>query len=81
MLHICLALGAVCWKDKDFNSWKNASVFLGKNKEIIDAELWAIADGLETARKTTSNNLNTYYDFQRLTGSAHYTSATEFRHK
>lgn len=33
------------------NSWKSTAVFLGKNKEILDAELWAIANGLEAARK------------------------------
>lgn len=40
---------SVCWKDKDYHSWENSSVFLGKNKETIDAELWAIANGLEIA--------------------------------
>ena len=28
-------------------------IFLGKNKEIIDAELWAILIGLESAEKIT----------------------------
>ncbi len=41
----------MCWKDKEQDCWKNSSVFLGKNKEIIDAELWAIAIGLEMAEK------------------------------
>ncbi len=44
---------AVCWKDKVSNSWKSTAVFLGKNKEILDAELWAIANGLDVARKIT----------------------------
>ena len=44
---------AACWKDKNHNRWENKSIFLGKNKEIIDAELWAIAIGLETAGKIT----------------------------
>ena len=42
-----------CWKDKVSNSWKSTAVFLGKNKEILDAELWAIANGLDVARKIT----------------------------
>lgn len=55
---------AVCWKDKDCNSWKSISAFLGKNKvgknkETVDGELWAIANGLEVARKTTLNSHNT----------------------
>lgn len=48
------AAAAVCWKDKEqLDSWKNSSIFLGMNKEIIDVELWAIAIGLDIARKTT----------------------------
>lgn len=50
---------AVCWKDKDCNSWKSISAFLGKKKETVDGELWAIANGLEVARKTTLNSHNT----------------------
>ena len=30
---------AVCWKDKISNQWKEKRVFLGKNKEVLDAEL------------------------------------------
>lgn len=41
------------------NSWKDTSVFSGNNKEIFDAELWAIADALEITRKMTLNNHNT----------------------
>lgn len=44
---------------KDRNSWKDTSVFSGNNKEIFDAELWAIADALEITRKMTLNNHNT----------------------
>lgn len=47
---------AACWKEKDLNKWENKSDFLGKNKDIIDAELWAITIGLETARKLTVNS-------------------------
>ena len=50
---------AVSWKDKVSNSWKSTAVFLGKNKEILDAELWAIADGLDIARKMTCETENT----------------------
>lgn len=52
-----LAVGpAVSWKNKDLNRWKVATVFSGKNKEILDAELWAIADALEMARKKELKN-------------------------
>lgn len=44
---------ATCWKDKNLNKLENKSAFLGKNKEIIDAELWAILIGLETSGKIT----------------------------
>lgn len=33
------------------------SVFLGKNKEILDAELWAVAIALEAAKTETRGNL------------------------
>lgn len=33
------------------------TLFQGKNKEILDAELWAISDGLKMV--TTLNNHNT----------------------
>ena len=42
---------AVTWRDKDLDRWKEMSVFLGKNKEILDAELWAIAMALEAAKR------------------------------
>lgn len=47
---------AVSWKDKDLTHWKVASVFLGKNKEILDAELWAIDNAIKMARKNALNN-------------------------
>lgn len=28
---------AVSWKDKDLNRWKTTSLYLGENKEILDA--------------------------------------------
>ncbi len=47
----------VCWKSQ--NRWENKSVFLGKNKEIIDVELSAIATGLEIAGKITLDDRQT----------------------
>lgn len=49
----------VCWKDRDLNSWEKTRVFLGKIKEILDAELWAIGNGLKNARKIALNTQNT----------------------
>ena len=48
---------AVTWKDKNVDKWKEMSVFFGKNKEILDAELWAISMALEAARRETRQNL------------------------
>ena len=42
---------AVCWKDKSTSKWKERSIFLGKNKEILDAELWAILEALDIVEK------------------------------
>lgn len=42
---------ADCWKDKARDEWKSQTVFLGKNKEVLDAELWAILKALEVALK------------------------------
>ena len=41
---------AVCWEDKLAAKWKEKSIFLGRNKEILDAELWAISEALEIAK-------------------------------
>ncbi len=49
----------VRWKDKDHGQWKNNNVFLGKNKRILDAELWAILEALGIARKKIQNTRNT----------------------
>ena len=49
---------AVCWKEKTLDSWKEKSVFLGRNKEILDAELWAILEALDIAAKETRNMAN-----------------------
>ena len=42
---------AVCWEEKSTAKWKEKSMFLGKNKEILDAELWAISEALDIALK------------------------------
>lgn len=47
---------AITWRDKNREEWKEMSVFLGKNKEILDAELWAIAMALEAAKRETRGN-------------------------
>ena len=44
---------AVCWEDKSAAKWER-SIFLGRNKEIFDAELWAISEALEIAKKLAS---------------------------
>lgn len=49
---------AVCWREKTLDLWKEKSVFLGKNKEVLDAELWATSDALDTAAKETLNTQN-----------------------
>ena len=42
---------AICWEDKFTGQWKRRSVFLGKNKEIVNANLWAIL-ALDKANRT-----------------------------
>ena len=42
---------AVTWRDKSLNKWRETSLFLGKNKEILDVELRAIAIALEVAKR------------------------------
>lgn len=49
---------AICWREKSLDSWKEKSFFLGKNKEIIDAELWAISEALDIAVKKPNNTTN-----------------------
>ncbi len=49
------AAAAVCWRGKSLDPWKEKGVFLGKNKEILDAELWAILTALDVALKETLN--------------------------
>ena len=47
------------WKDRSLNEWKEISLFLGKNKEVLDGKLWAIATALETAKRETRSDLST----------------------
>lgn len=39
----------VAQKNKNLDKWKETNIFLRKNKEIFDTELWAIAMTLEAA--------------------------------
>ena len=68
---------AVCRKDKDYDSWENSSVFLGENKETVDAELWAIAGKITLNSHQTPivNNL------QQLQRRAHYSLPVELMYK
>ena len=50
---------AVCWEDIKTKQWRQKSVFLGKNKEILDVELWAIAESLDIALRETLTVRNT----------------------
>ena len=47
-------MAAVYWKDKSATKWKERSIFLGQNKEILNVEVWAISEALEIAKKLTS---------------------------
>lgn len=46
---------AVCWEEKSTTKWKEKSIFLGKNKEILDAELWVIFEALIIAEKMANS--------------------------
>ena len=50
---------AVTWKDIRLNKWRVTSLFLGKNKEVLDNELWAIAMALEAAKRETRSDFGT----------------------
>lgn len=74
---------AVCWEDKLTGRWKERSEFLGKNKEIIDAELWAILEALDIANQTgISRNIpiKIFCDSQKaLNAIAHLSTCQEYR--
>ncbi len=42
---------AVVWKDYLSYGWSTCKISLGKNKEILDAELWGISEALRIALK------------------------------
>ena len=75
---------AVCWREKKLGQWKQKSVFLGKNKEILDEELWAISDALDTAIREASSADSTlitiFCDTQKaLNAIQHFSSHKENR--
>ena len=45
------AAAAICWEDTVVGRWKEKSIFLGWNKEILDAELWAVSEALNVVEK------------------------------
>ena len=47
------------WKDISLNKWKVTSLFFGKNKEVLDGELWAISTALKTAKSETKSDFDT----------------------
>lgn len=47
---------AICQKDKRFNCWKDESIFLAKDKDIIEVELWAISKALLVVITETKNS-------------------------
>ena len=49
----------VCWEDIKTKEWREKSIFLGKNKEILDIELWAIAESLDITLRETLTVPNT----------------------
>ncbi len=63
---------AVCWEDKSAAKWKERTIFLGRNKEILDAELWAISEALEIAKKLASprtRSVTIFSDLQKALGA------------
>ena len=52
---------AVCWREKVRDLWKEKNFFLCKNKEVLDAELWAISDALDIAAKEIPNTSVTIF--------------------
>ena len=46
---------AVIWFDIRLNKWQKKRRYLGENKDLFNAELWAISDALELGIKKTRN--------------------------
>ena len=60
----------VCWKKKSTTKWKEKSIFLGKNIEILDAELWAILEALVIPEKTNPKmSVTILSDLQKALGA------------
>ena len=67
--------------DKTCNQWKEQNVFLGKNKEVLDAELWAISKGFETASKILNNRnmpVTIFCDLQKALKAIQHTDNTHY---
>ena len=52
------AATAVSWEEKSTVKQKEKSMFLGKNKEILNAELWAILEALVIAGKMANSQIS-----------------------
>ena len=59
------AAAAVCWEDKPAGEWKEKSIFLGKNKEILDAELCNLG-GFRHCEKDSQRQKHAGNHFMRL---------------
>ena len=46
--------GAVVWKNSPVDSWKSCKLAIGKNKEVLDPELWSLSEALSVALKETA---------------------------
>lgn len=59
----------VCWNDKRLNNWKDKSVFLENDKDVFDAELYAILEVLGIVKNITQKTRNisrtTFCDLQK----------------
>ena len=45
---------AVVWRDAPADRWKSCKLALGKNKEVLDAELWGVSEALGVALRKTA---------------------------
>lgn len=59
---------AVAWKNFSSHGWNTCKISLGKNKKILDAELWGISEALKIAlRESTlrrARSITVYSDSQ-----------------
>ena len=74
---------AVCWEDNPTGRWREKSEYLGKNKEIVDAELWAILEALDIANTSAIGSevpVTIFCDSQKaLNAIAHPSTCQEYR--